>query len=139
MYILSNYFFVPYNLFFFVVIRPILEWIIHYFLHKTDNYIHKLHHIAVHRIIQQKLNYLCESGKEKYILALSIGFYLTEYYNLFVSLIYYWIIHNILHTTGLVFPKLYRHHYIHHKYPKFNYGVTTIWVDKLFGTYRDEY
>lgn len=61
---------------------------------------------------------------------LSRGWYLIG-----SSLVRYWIIHQLIHKTDLsVFQDLRQFHQCHHKHPTCNFGVTSLWVDHVFGT-----
>jgi len=50
---------------------------------------------------------------------------------------HYGLIHHTLHHSLLVqrvFAHLYRHHELHHRFPRFNFGVSTTYLDRFFGT-----
>ena len=127
------------SIFFFIIIRPIGEWVTHYILHKINNKRHKDHHIFVHNLISYDKSYFYNSKKEIHLLPICIVLYILGFNKLFIALFYYWIIHILIHINPVLFPELFKHHAIHHKNPNVNYGVTTIWVDILFGTYKSEY
>ena len=48
----------------------------------------------------------------------------------------YWVIHTIIHKKPKLLPTYTKHHMLHHKYKNYNFCVSNIWPDKLFGTYR---
>tara|TARA_A100001015_G_C14891737_1_gene672690 strand:- start:21 stop:356 length:336 start_codon:yes stop_codon:yes gene_type:complete len=107
------------------VIAPIFEWSIHYTLHKINETFHKKHHIQYH------------TGKvpiEKWPIPIMLYYiYVKNYLFLFICF-KYCLIHNIIHQYPNMLKTYTKHHFLHHKYPEYNYGVTSMWVDKLFGT-----
>ena len=52
----------------------------------------------------------------------------------------YYIVHTIIHKKPNIFNGLFmcyiNHHNTHHTHPNYNFGVTSLWVDKLFNTYK---
>ena len=114
------------------ILGPIFEWFIHYFLHIINNKYHKAHHIDFYnnRVIIEKVP----------IITISLFLYLN-WYILFLINLQYYVVHTILHRNpticGGYFLYLVKHHQIHHKNPDYNFGVSNIWVDKLFNTYKD--
>lgn len=115
------------SLIFYFFLFPISEYFIHLILHKTNNYIHKKHHIKYHTN-----NFSFE--KTPLVLAsLSYYFYYTHTANCFII---YWIIHSLIHTKPTLLHKLFKHHHLHHKYNNCNYSVCAIWPDYLFNTIK---
>ena len=109
---------------------PIFEWFMHYLLHIIYNDNHKLHHLAFHN---NKVRI------ERWpIYTLIIFLYLNWHIMIILNLKYY-IFHTIIHKYPNICNGLFKcyanHHLIHHKHPEYNYGVSSIWVDKLFKTY----
>ena len=108
-----------------VIIAPIFEWGFHYMLHKINNNVHKRHHIQFHKGFV---------SIEKWPIPLTIILYYYELYLFAFICLKYFIIHHFIHRNPNVFKKISDHHIIHHLNPEYNYGVTSIWPDKLFGT-----
>ena len=46
----------------------------------------------------------------------------------------YWCIHTLLHFYPKLFPSLTRHHITHHKHKNYNFAVSAVWPDIIFGT-----
>lgn len=114
-----------YNLFFILVIGPIGEWITHFLLHKTNNFIHNQHHDNYNND---------EITVEIFPIVISIISYYLEYNFITYAYMRYWIIHTIIHFYPHYLPRLSKHHLLHHKYKKYNFAVSSIWPDYLFGT-----
>ena len=114
-------------LFFYFIIFPISEYLVHFILHKTNNWIHKKHHIKYH-----SKSYSIE--KTPIIIASTLYYY--HYIHSANCFLIYWIIHTIIHIKPSLVPILYKHHHIHHTYNNCNYAVSTIWPDYLFGTIK---
>lgn len=111
------------------IFNPIFEWGIHYLLHLISFRNHKLHHLSFHKN---------EIKVEKWpFITLCILIYLN-WHILIIGNIRYYIIHTIIHKCPDIcngYFKIYqKQHIIHHKYPEYNFGVSSIWVDKLFNT-----
>lgn len=113
-----------------LVISPLLEWCIHYELHKTNNRRHKWHHKQHH---EKKVKF------ERWPIYFIIFFVIINKYYLLIMLIKYFVVHSIIHFKPDMFPNLTRHHFIHHKHNNYNYCVSAIWPDKLFVTHRLDY
>ena len=128
-------YFTLYNFFFFTIIRPIGEWIIHYLLHKMSR-IHIEHHKYIHKT--NDFSYFYNIKRDIYLLPICAVLYILDFTNLFISLFYYLVINTIVHINPILIPVLFNHHMIHYKSMDVNYGVTTRWVDILFGTYKSE-
>lgn len=128
-------YFTLYNFFFFTIIRPIGEWIIHYLLHKMNQ-----NHIEHHKYIYttNDFSYFYNIKREIYLLPICVVLYILNFTNLFISLFYYLVINTMVHINPTLIPVLFNHHMIHYKTIDVNYGVTTRWVDILFGTYKSE-
>lgn len=113
------------------IIGPIFEWFVHFVLHKINNAYHKSHHI----------NYYKDNIAVETIPAMIIP--ILIYFNCYILLLLdlrYYIVHTIIHKKPDIFNGLFmcyaNHHNIHHKNPTCNFGVSSIWVDKLFNTYK---
>lgn len=119
-----NIFLNGFNLF---IISPILEWLVHYILHKINNHIHKIHHLEFHK---NEKNINIEIWPIFFII---ICIY-YKYYIYALPFLRYHIIHTLIHKNKGFFKSYANHHRIHHMYPNCNYAVTSIWPDKLFRT-----
>ena len=110
---------------------PIIEYCIHYSLHKFKNKRHHHHHIEVHSTKEHKF----DSFKyiEPFYITLPILFYF-KCYTLFLGFCWYYIVHTIIHFKPEWLPHLSQHHSIHHIYPHLNYGVTTPIIDIIMCT-----
>lgn len=124
-----------YNIFFFSIIRPIGEWLIHYMLHKLYKP-HDEHHKYI--IKTNDYSYFYNSQKEIYLLPICVVLYILEFNNLFISLFFYLVVNTLIHNNPILLPMLFKHQMIHYKKNTLNYGITTRWVDILFGTYSKD-
>ena len=126
----SNITFCIYILFF----QPILEYFIHLLVHKytvLDLYdVHKKHHLEIHHKTYK--NSITEIAKMQLILLPLLYFKYGLY--AWISFLRYNGVHMILHIHPNVFPKLKKHHDVHHINPKRNLSFTCIFPDKLFRT-----
>ena len=115
-----------FNLFF---IAPIIEWLIHYGIHRPPVLqFHKKHHIAFY----QKKD-LVEVWTIPVILFLSyLTFYLTA-----LGFFKYLVVHNMIHYYPEKIPKLSRHHFKHHLDPTCNFAVSSTLPDKIFNTFKE--
>ena len=113
------------------IFGPIIEWGLHYILHLTNNNIHNNHH---KNVTKNSLSNKTEITIELWpLVAIMFCLYNTFFTGAYIFLRYY-VIHSIIHFYPEIFPKLTNHHLTHHKYSKYNFCVTSIWPDKLFGT-----
>ena len=116
----------------FFFIFPILEWGFHYSLHHFNNNIHNNHHTII-------TNYKLDKIK-KYRIELwpMIPILLCWYNTFYIGVLFftkYYIIHSLIHIHPNILPhKLNEHHNTHHIYSNYNFCVTNIWPDILFGT-----
>lgn len=120
-----NYGLICFNLCFLFIICPITEWGLHYFLHLAKNNRHNIHH-------ERYRDNMVTPEKSPIIIAL-LAYYYGYYYIVFGAL-RYWIIHTLIHFAPEFVPILTHHHLTHHKFAKYNFGVSSIYPDKLFGT-----
>ena len=114
-----------YNIISFLVLGPIAEWATHLFLHKTNNFIHNNHHENYNNN---------EVTVEIFPLVISYVAYIYGYNFVVYGYIRYWIVHSLIHFYPEYLPKLTKHHLTHHKYKNYNFAVSSIWPDYLFGT-----
>ena len=114
-------------------IYPILEYYIHYLLHKFDNLRHKEHHLQYHSSIIKGKDLIETETWPIFFIIISIYFNMKY---ILVGLIYYSINHTLIHKMPYCTPLITHHHLIHHKYNNCNYCVSNIWPDILFGTYK---
>ena len=112
---------------FYFICYPIAEYFIHLILHKTNNWIHKKHHIKYHSKT---------FSIEKTPLLLASIFTYSQYYHSAICLLIYWTVHTLIHIKPQLIPKLYKHHHLHHIHNNCNYSVSFIWPDILFRTIR---
>ena len=119
-------FYVVFNLFF---VAPIIEWIIHYSIHRPPVLeFHKKHHIAFYK----KKN-LIEVWTVPVILLFSyFAFYLTA-----LGFLKYLIVHNVIHYYPENLPILSKHHFKHHTDPTCNFAVSSTLPDRIFNTYKE--
>ena len=104
---------------------PIFEWGTHLILHKTNNKIHKSHHIEFHNK---------NISIEYWPIPLIVIFIYFKLYMCLIPCLRYYIVHTLIHKKPKWVKKYARHHEIHHIHTNCNYGVSTIWPDILFGT-----
>ena len=112
---------------FYFIYYPIAEYFIHLILHKTNNWIHKKHHIKYHSKT---------FSIEKTPIILASIFTYIQYYHSAICLLIYWNVHTLIHLKPHWIPKLYKHHHLHHIHNNCNYSVSFIWPDILFRTIR---
>lgn len=118
-----------------MVVEPIGEWIIHFLLHlyfdpKGE---HKYHHDQIDKEKKVQLNYP--------ILAMFTGatLFAPELIYLLAMLIRYEVGHYLIHSYPEIFITYASHHREHHRCDISNYGITAIWPDILFSTWREEF
>ena len=115
------------------IIHPVLEYIIHYTVHKTDNSFHKEHHNCV---TQNKLKLLT---LEYWCITCITVCLIMRIYSLSSMFMRYWLFHQYIHKNwGNESNSYVKHHMIHHRKSRYNYGVSSMWVDKLLGTYCNQ-
>jgi len=115
-----------YYLFNILVTNPIIEWIIHYSMHKYNIDFHKQHHLEV------KNN---QTEKEYYFLLIIPILYYTNYISLCIGALNYVATHSCIHfLPKYVDIELLEHHITHHKRPNYNFSVTSVVPDILFDT-----
>ena len=116
----------------FFFIFPIIEWLFHYSLHYFNNKIHNEHHTI---ITNDKLDKIKEYRIELWPI---IPILFCLYNTFFIGAIFfikYYIIHSLIHIyPDIISTSLKEHHDTHHIYSKYNFCVTNIWPDILFGT-----
>lgn len=112
-----------------------MEWFFHFLLHKFNNQFHKRHHLMFH-------NKSKNIEIEKWAVFTLLFFLYNKYYLISILNFRYLLIHTIIHKNPTIFNNLFKsyvdHHIKHHKINDCNYGVSTIWVDKLFNTLHKE-
>ena len=109
------------------IVQPIFEWGIHNVLHKYNLYIHLRHH----KLFNEKKNSL--------EIWPWVGVVLSYYYGniwIILGLTKYWIVHSLIHFKPEYVPELAKHHITHHQQKKYNFCVSAIWPDDLFGTLK---
>ena len=120
-----------YNLNFIFIIGPIFEWSVHFLLHKFNNKFHKRHHLMFH-------NNTKNIEIEKWAVFTFLLFFCNKYYLWSLINLRYLVVHTIIHKCPHLFNDYFKiyvdHHIKHHIKTDCNYGVTSIWVDKLFKT-----
>ena len=116
-----------------VIFWPFIEYSIHYLLHIYGERRHKDHHIYVHSKKYRNLTLFTELEYFYYIIpiVLYIG-----YTKLCMCLLWYFSVHSIIHFRPTMIPILSKHHMLHHRYPNYNYGICTTYIDRLFGTLK---
>jgi len=114
-----------FNICFVLIISPISEWGLHYTLHLANNKRHNIHH-------ERYTKNMVTPEKSPLIIA-TLAYYYGYNYIVFGTL-RYWIVHTLIHFYPECVPILTKHHLTHHKYSKYNFGVSSIYPDKLFGT-----
>lgn len=112
------------------VAGPFIEWGIHYAIHRPPPLIyHKNHHLAYYRK---------DPIYELWVVPVIYFLYLLGCYIAAIGFAKYTIVHNIIHYFPGLFPKLTRHHQIHHENPKVNFAVSSTFPDTFFNT-RSKY
>ena len=106
-----------------LIIAPICEWGFHYILHKSNNQLHKRYHSSFQNS-HISIRLFIPIMVILYYFKLYLCFFICVYY----MINYYFIYRYIKSVNSLDY------HLIHHLNPEYNYGITTSWVDKLFGT-----
>lgn len=94
---------------------PLLEWFIHYMYH----------------FLGYKNNYF---KLDNYIVFCILFFVYYQYYICSLMCSRYFIIQKLIYKNPNTFKKYYEHNLIHHLNPIYNFGITSIWIDKLFKT-----
>lgn len=118
-------------IFIFFIVGPIVEWGTHYLLHVTNNKIHLNHH---KNITENSLDENHKITFEIWPVALLLILVYNSFYITSLLVLKYHIIHSLIHFYPELVPSLSNHHLTHHKYSKYNFCVTNIWPDILFGT-----
>lgn len=116
-----------FNIILFLTLGPIVEWGIHKFLHYFESNYHLSHHKRI------SLNI---SETELWPLSILVLSYYFNYFSVFMGFLKYWVFHIIIHKIPTLMPSYTKHHMLHHRYKNYNFCVSNIWPDKLFGTYR---
>ena len=124
-----------YILFFYTA--PIIEWGIHILLHAYENKNHKIHHLDVYSNEFRNFNSL----KEMEILPpfVIVTAYYFQFWYVFIFLTRYWICHTLIHYYDFkieYLKNLKKHHILHHKFKNYNFAVSGIYPDFIFGTYK---
>ena len=110
-----------------LLVWPFFEYTLHYFLHRVHSARHQKHHQ-----LQTTESFLFAATT----LAL---FYLSGLLGFVLGWIAYFGVHWVSHHCPSCLPALSNHHLLHHRRPNKNFGVTTTFIDELFGTkYTDE-
>ena len=117
---------------FYFTISPLLEWITHFLLHKTNNSLHNSHHEDVHKNNFEK--FVDIKYFELWPLTLIIIFLQFNFILFVISLFRYWIVHTYIHYNNNPNNYLVNHHMTHHKYKNYNFCVSAVWPDMLFNT-----
>jgi len=113
------------------IVYPIIEYSIHYIVHKTENVFHREHHNCV---TEGKMYLLT---REYWCITCIISSMILGFYGICSMFVRYWIFHQYIHNNWDDDCNIYvRHHKIHHKKSRYNYGVSSMWMDKLMGTYK---
>ena len=116
----------------YVFTSPILEWIVHYLLHLTENSFHNKHHTVVYINRYEKFSQF--ENVELWPLICIIMCYKFNLIFCLITFLRYWTCHTFIHFSKDPNNYLVRHHYTHHKYKKYNLCVSAIWPDYLFNT-----
>jgi hypothetical protein len=119
-------------LFLYFLVSPINEWLVHFMLHKTENKFHNEHHKVVYLNKYGKFNKF-KNVELWPIFCIIICYKLNLLFGL-LTFIRYWIAHTFIHFSRNNNNYLVNHHYIHHKYKKYNLCVSATWPDYLFNT-----
>ena len=117
-----------------LLIWPLIEYNLHYFLHFFNESRHKTHHIVVHNYDLQNLESFWDL---EYFYIILPALYLLNYPILFMGSAWYFLVHTIIHFCPKLLPDLSNYHLIHHKFPLYNFGITTTFYDRLFNTYKN--
>ena len=121
----------------FFTFSPMIEWGIHYLLHKYENKNHRNHHLDVSKN-QYRDFYSIEELEILPPFVIVFSFY-YKFWFLFLFLTRYWIAHTAIHYTNSeikYLKELKAHHILHHRYKNSNFAVSGIYPDILFGTYN---
>ena len=110
--------------------QSLAEYMIHRLVHHYKIKYHSPHHCIWSTNDYNKYN--ADAHVRCFIMIL----FGMQYYIPALMLLKYETFHTISHT----YPNnyLFHHHRLHHYYPKYNFAVTAIWTDKLFGTFREQ-
>ena len=120
------------NIIIYIITSPIIEWAVHYILHKVDNGFHNKHHVVVNINKYKKFNKY--ENIEFWPLICIIICYKLNLMFLLITFTRYWICHTFIHFSNNQNNYLVKHHYTHHKYKKYNYCVSAIWPDIFLNT-----
>lgn len=112
------------------VIQPAIEYAGHRALH-----IFKIKsHMEHHRVITRE-NYGSYVPSHIPTFMAAVGWILSPSWALlWICIMKYQLTHYLVHSSD-VFPKLKKHHMVHHlSDPRINYGFSERWIDDLMGT-----
>jgi hypothetical protein len=104
-----------YYIFHMGITYPLLEWFIHYMYH----------------FLGYKNNYF---KLDNYIVFCILFFIYYQYYLCLLNCFRYLIIQKLIYKYPNTFKKYYEHNIVHTLNPMYNFGITSIWIDKLFRT-----
>ncbi len=103
-----------------IVAYPFVEYAVHRGLHAYSNEQHKAHHH--------------ERTPEGAIALVILGVLGITMPGIAIGFAAYLYVHRCAHNHPTQFPALTAHHLAHHRVAGTNFGVTTVLVDRLFGT-----
>ena len=119
-----------FNISFIFIVEPLGEWCFHTILHIINNKNHNNHHYQY--LIENRVNI----ERWPFFLILISIYYNYNYIAL--AFLKYWLVHTIIHLYPRWIPTLTKHHILNHIKKKYNFCVSAIWPDKLFGTYLND-
>ncbi len=110
-------------------VTPFVEWGLHRYFHTPPRLeFHRIHHTNYHKN---------RSVVEYWPIPVMGLFYYFGYFLIFLGFLKYWIYHNIIHQVPALVPGLSKHHQLHHKYPKYNFAISSTAPDRIMGTYLE--
>ena len=108
-------------------VTPFVEWSLHRYFHQPPRLeFHRIHHMNYHNN---------KSVVEYWPIPVMGFFYYYGYFLIFLGFLKYWIYHNMIHQAPALMPNLSKHHILHHKYPKYNFAVSSTLPDRVMGTF----
>lgn len=123
----------------FFTLTPVIEWGIHFSLHYFDNNNHSNHHVDVYKTGYKNFSTVHELEiLPPVVIVLSFYF---KYWFVFIFLSRYWVSHTAIHYSDCginYFQDLKIHHLNHHKFKSYNFSVSGIYPDIIFGTYKKD-
>lgn len=103
----------------------LVEYVLHFIFHKYRYSRHIEHHRT-------------KNTETFTLFVVAAILFLFQFDGIFVGLVWYLIVHRVSHSWPEILPRLSKHHLLHHRNPKYNFGVSSPFFDHIFGTYKSD-